>query len=188
MWSQPRRKMQHCARWYPMMWQRSSQLNVISIYVCVWVSSVFVSYHSYVSPKSNLINYTVWVSLKQDKEHKGIPQKKFFLALYLQLRRPQRKNNQKMLVLGYMVLSLLVDGQSSIQYSVVNDYTNDGREFEATQTLETAGRPFIDIVAEAAENDETFRWIFLNPRWRNFCGIDLYQTSLWMCSSFASCL
>ena len=50
-----------------------------------------------------------------------------------------------------------VDRTPVDRITVENVISNDDREFQETQVLEPADRVFIDIMDEAAANDETFR-------------------------------
>ena len=65
-----------------------------------------------------------------------------------------------MFISVYLLITLIIDGtsrQNTINYTVENVISNDDREFQETQVLEPADRVFIDIMDEAAANDETFR-------------------------------
>ena len=65
-----------------------------------------------------------------------------------------------MFISVYFLITLIIDGtsrQNTINYTVENVISNDDREFQETQVLEPADRVFIDIMDEAAANDETFR-------------------------------
>ena len=65
-----------------------------------------------------------------------------------------------MFISVYLLITLIIDGtsrQNTINYTVENVISNDDREFQETQALEPADRVFIDIMDEAAANDETFR-------------------------------
>ena len=65
-----------------------------------------------------------------------------------------------MFISVYLLITLIIDGtsrQNTINYTVENVISNDDREFHETQALEPANRVFIDIMDEAAANDETFR-------------------------------
>ena len=60
----------------------------------------------------------------------------------------------------YLLITLIIDGasrQNTINYTVENVISNDDLEFQETQALEPADRVFIDIMDEAAANDETFQ-------------------------------
>ena len=65
-----------------------------------------------------------------------------------------------MFISVYLLITLIIDGtsrQNTINYTVENVISNDDRKFQETQVLEPADRVFIDIMDEAAVNDETFR-------------------------------
>ena len=60
----------------------------------------------------------------------------------------------------YLVLTVLIGGstrRNTISYTVENQISDDGLEFQETQILAPAQRVFIDIMDEAAANDETFQ-------------------------------
>ena len=65
-----------------------------------------------------------------------------------------------MFIAGYLLIAFIIDGttrQNTIQYTVENQISNDDLEFQESQHLEPTGRVFIDIMDEAAANDDTFQ-------------------------------